>query len=159
MSAAFLALTAMLALSLPGSYTCDIAQTTVVTETGVLSGQPNQFPEAHAPGWRFGVEVRERANAAPEVEVRWPPASLIELGGTYTAAELEPGHLVVTAVARSCLFGGRNCPVLIQLAGREDGSLGFTILPTGLTRRARGSSELTQMNIILTGTCRRQSGS
>ncbi|HEV7658253.1 MAG TPA: hypothetical protein VGO55_00250 [Allosphingosinicella sp.] len=159
MSTAALAIAALLAASLPGSYACEIAQTTVVTENGVLSGAPNQFPEAHRPGWRFGVEVRERANATPEVEVRWPPASLIELGGTYAAVVLEPNHLVVTAMARSCLFGSTNCPVLIQLAAREDGSLGFTILPTGLTRRARGSSELTQMNIIFTGSCRRQNGS
>jgi hypothetical protein len=159
MGIATLATTALLAASLPGSYACDIAQTTVVTENGVLSGASNQFPEAHTPAWRFGVEVRERANATPEVEVRWPAASLIELGGTYASIQLEPNHLAVTAVARSCLFGSTNCPVLIQLAAREDGTLGFTILPTGLTRRQRGSSELTQMNIIFTGSCRRQNGS
>lgn len=158
MSGVGLAMAALLAASLPGGYDCQIGQTAVITENGVLSGEPDQFPEALGPAWRFGLNVRELANAALEVEVRWPPASLVEIGGTYPAQELAPGHIAFAGSTRGgCLFGGTHCPFLVQLAAREDGSLGFTIMPTGLNRTRSGG--FTQFNIIFTGSCRRQNGS
>jgi hypothetical protein len=143
---------ALLAASLPGNYDCTIERQAVVTETGVQPGDAVQFPETERDAWRFSVRVRAPANAAPQVEVRWP-ANPIQIAGTHAAIDLAPGHVAFMAAARGpCMFTEINCASLIQLSAREDGSAAFTIMPAGLAGP-------TQLHVIFIGSCRRQNGS
>jgi len=151
-----LSLAAVLAASLPGRYECTIANQAIVTEAGAEPGAAVQFPGMEGGGWRFSPHLRERANAASEVEVRWP-ANPIQIAGTHAALDVAPDHVVFLAMARGpCMFTELNCASLIQLSTREDGSAAFTIMPAGLARDASGVSS--QFHVIFTGTCRRQGG-
>ena len=152
-----LAAQAPAAPALSGSYDCMIERQSVVTETGVQSGNVVNFEGADRENWRFVVRLRENRNAAPQVEVRWR-TNPIQIAGTHAAIDVAPGHLAFVAMSRPpCMFTETNCMALIQLSASPGGGAAFTIMPTGLF--GDGNTGRTQLHVIFTGVCRRQNGS
>jgi hypothetical protein len=145
------------AAALSGTYDCTFERQAIITEAGVQPGAAVNFEGADRDNWRFSVRLRENRNAAPQVEITWP-ANPIQVAGTHAAIDVAPGHYAFVAMAAGpCMFTETHCMALIQLSARADGSAAFTIMPTGLAGdEASGRS---QLHVVFTGSCRRQSGS
>jgi hypothetical protein len=144
---------ALLAASLPGSYDCTIEHQVGITEAGA-NNQQIMFPQAERDNWRFAVRVPE--GRAPTVAIEWP-ADPIQIAGRHPSIDLAPGQVAMFALSQGpCMFTEGACMAMVELSARDDGSLGFSVLPAGSSRQANGTRTL--LHVVFLGTCRRHGG-
>lgn len=150
MTSAILA-TALLAASLPGAYDCTIEHQIVLTENGFdAARQQVMFPASERDVWRFGLRVPR--GDAPTVVVDWA-ADPIQIAGSHRTLPVAPGQVFFVALSGGpCMFTEQNCATMVELSARDDGSVAFSILPTGSSRAESGARAL--FHVVFIGTCR-----
>jgi hypothetical protein len=144
---------ALLAASLPGLYDCNIEHQVAITEAGA-NNQQVMFSESDRANWRFAVRVPR--GDAPEVTIEWQ-ADPIQIAGRHPSLEIAPGQVAMFAMSHGpCMFTEEMCMAMVELSAHDDGSLAFSILPSGSSREANGTRTL--LHVVFLGTCRRREG-